>query len=245
METLYCVSKKTDHYDLDRLCKDSPDDFICKGVNNNYTTGVYGAYSGCSERQTISWVFNQLFLSKNKDPDICTSAGGIMQTPVPSNFRESDCDIFLRQAGDDGVGRITFTPNPQPRKTESQQKTALTTRIKIEVGVGVITFAILLGSLAFGVYVRWQRWKWRTASKGYVLEKAELPSESATTGTQPQIAELDSSERNELHAITLQEIEGDTRIVADPNTQVHELSSAISIAFELDSTPNRIAVRLL
>jgi hypothetical protein len=235
MESLECVSNKTDPHDTamqDRFCGSSIDAFHCSGVLENFTTGVYGTYATCMEAQKDSWILNQVFISKGRDPAICTSSNGTMQTPVPSKSRSPDCETFLRQAGPDATGKVTFTPSTTPLNISKMNNT-LAASSKVGIGVGITIFVVLLAVIAIRAYARSKGSKEAPKAEDYTFEKAEL----STHSEKPKaiVVELGSSERHELEGITAHEIGGEMRVEVDSDAQIHELGSTGNEIVKLDN----------
>jgi hypothetical protein len=235
MESLECVSNHTDPHDTamqDRFCGSSMDDFLCSGVLQNFTTGVYGTYATCMKSQKDSWILNQVFISKGRDPVICTSSNGTTQTPVPSKSRSPDCEAFLRQVGPGATGKVTFTPSTTPLNLSKMNNT-LATPSKVGIGVGITIFAMLLAIIAIQAHARSKNSKEAPKAEDYTFEKAELPTHSEKP--KAVVVELGSSEIHELEGITAQEIGGEMRFEVDSDAQIHELGSSGNKIVKLDS----------
>ncbi|KAF2674217.1 hypothetical protein BT63DRAFT_419522 [Microthyrium microscopicum] len=218
-----------DYSTFKKYCKNPYDDNLCKAVDNNYTTGVYGTYDGCTAQEQSSWILSQLYISKGRDPASCTSAGGIMKTPVAASSRQADCQSYLKQAGPDSVGKITATPAPVQEQRPANGD-ELKPATKAGIGVGISIFALICIAVGFVLYRRRQN---STGSEEEDLgfEKAELDgSEVGAAKTQPQSdippdsAELDSGERHEMATDVPHELE--TPVTGSETTAIpHEIDS--------------------
>jgi hypothetical protein len=187
------------------------------------------------ERQ--SWILNQIFVAKEKDPGICSSVGGITNTPVPSQSRAPDCDAYIRQAGADATGRIIHTPIAVSMNTIAAGHT-LEAGTRAGIAVGVTMFILLLAAIISGVYIFLKRR--RAIQKSDVIEfsKPELPDTSKSPTETPDTIQLDSSQKYELAGNTPQEMDGEANTEMDTATQIHELKSEGNEVFELDGTSN-------
>jgi hypothetical protein len=173
--------------------------------------------------ERASWVFNQLFLSGTTNTTQCNSVGGIIQTPVPSTSIPNDCEIFLRQAGPDGLGTVTFTPLPSSNPTKNNgghtNNRSLTSASKAGIGVSVVVITLLLLAM-IATYIRFQKKKKISLPpEREEFQKAELPdseiakSPSSARQQRPEIGggqmiEIDGSEKIELDASDQVEIDG-------------------------------------
>ncbi|KAL7931390.1 carbohydrate-binding module family 43 protein [Trichoderma chlorosporum] len=67
------VSSSTDSSDYGSLfnyvC--GSDQTLCDGINGNTSTGVYGAFSMCSDQDKLTYVLNQYYQKQNKDKTAC------------------------------------------------------------------------------------------------------------------------------------------------------------------------------
>jgi 1,3-beta-glucanosyltransferase GAS1 len=240
METLQCISNQTDPHDdsiISKHCENSFDNVLCLGVTDNYTTGIFGTYTGCNVMERQSWILNQIFVSKEKDPGICSSVGGITNTPVPMQSRAPDCDAYIRQAGTDATGRITYTPIAASMNTIAAGHT-LETGTRAGIAVGVTMFILLLAAVISGVYIFLKRRRAIQKSDDFEFSKPELPDTSKGPIETPDIIQLDSSQKYELTGHIPQEMEGEAKIEMDTATQIHELKSEGNEVFELDGTSN-------
>lgn len=73
-----CVVKSStstsDYSDLfDYIC--GKDSSLCAGVNGNATTGVYGAFSMCSDSEKLAYVLNAYYVKQSKASTACDFSG--------------------------------------------------------------------------------------------------------------------------------------------------------------------------
>ena len=83
----------------------------CGGILANGSTGVYGAFSGCSDIERLSYAFNQYYLNQTATNTQNTSPcdfSGTAQKVTPK--LASSCKAVVSQAGSAGTGSITSTP---------------------------------------------------------------------------------------------------------------------------------------
>jgi 1,3-beta-glucanosyltransferase GAS1 len=237
METLHCISNQTDIHNksiLDKYCKNPFNSTLCAGVKNNYTSGVYGTYTGCKTRERQSWILNQLFISNGRDTSICSSATGIIQTPIPVQARDPDCEVFLRQAGTSATGSVTFTPTNAQRNNSPLSRT-LNTGSRVGIAIGTIGFILLLFILAIGIHIRLKRRTSVSSPMDILSGKPELQDTSQNPVPRPTPFELGSSERHELEGTTAYEVAGESIVEIGSRTQIQELSARSDEIIELHS----------
>jgi hypothetical protein len=194
---------------------------LCSATRPNISEGLYPSYIFCNNTESLSWELQQQYLLNNNDSTACSSAGGVIQQAIPMTSLASDCKEFLRQAGPDGTGTITFTPTSTIQSNSlNSQPSGLKTRAKIGIGVGVGSFGILTATL-LALYWRVKRGG-RSSSQLDEYQKAELPDNSVVVPIVSEIlldgaeinelegatAELDHEQVNELCSIQVNEIDG-------------------------------------
>ncbi|GAO13549.1 uncharacterized protein UV8b_05823 [Ustilaginoidea virens] len=81
---------------------------LCKGINANTSTGVYGAYSMCSDKDKLTYVLNQYYSSNGKASTSCSFKGSA-QTQTASGSL-SHCDS-LAAASASGSGNSSASGN--------------------------------------------------------------------------------------------------------------------------------------
>jgi hypothetical protein len=186
----------------------------------------------CQYSERMSWIFNQYWLSKRRDPAACTKVGGTLKTPLWEKSAPTDCDQMMKQVGGTGTGRLLETPalpmNPDSPRLETTSALGLKRGSKI--GIGVVASAAFLFCLFLGVFF-WHRRKRNMQLKGAdssplsdgIIPKAEL-------GDTSYHSEMDSTraERAILDSKTIVEMDGDTGVVELP-TSPSELEASHSL----------------
>lgn len=109
VKTRSCVQSKNldpkDYGDIfGFICGKAPD--VCKGINGNSTTGVYGAYSMCSDSAKLSYVLDAYYNKQNKDSSACDFKG---QATLQKAASDSSCDSKLAKASDINKAVATAT----------------------------------------------------------------------------------------------------------------------------------------
>jgi hypothetical protein len=223
MNSLECYSSNDLHpvYDLQAMTSICQDDSpLCAGIRYNSTGGEYGAYNQCNVTAKSSWARNQYYLSKNKDPEACTSVNGTIQTAVVSDSQNSACNILLRQAKTDGTGTITsFPASATGLDTSRQRNGSPSNPMNTATKAGIITSVVVVGllCLALAIYFA-MRWR-RSTKKSAKNNTSELPANSASwAGGNLQI-EIEGTPKVEMAAEERWEL-------AAQDTQVHELEAA-------------------
>jgi 1,3-beta-glucanosyltransferase GAS1 len=240
MDTLQCVSTTSDSQDWGLWqslgCASSEAGSLCNGVRFDTANGIHGPYAGCNASQVRSWLLHQMFILNGSDTTKCSSAGGYIQTPIPSVSRQADCKTYLRQVGPDATGRVTFTPTADLMKVAENSQAFSGGRMsfpsKIGIGVGVSIFTVLILILAVGSIARRRRKKQAKPSETEPFSKAELPD---STKIPSEKFELDSPGKYELDGQTHFEAGGEERIELESPGQSHELGSAGHGIFEMDT----------
>jgi hypothetical protein len=169
-------------------------------------------------QEQSSWILNRLFVSKNRDPGICTSAGGTVKSALPINRLQSDCQVLLQQAGPEGTGKVTNFPSPVKSPGDSGRKLS---SLQIGLGVGLPIFASILGVI-FVLYMRRKRRvKHQNPPEGddnlvnffdnndnnLAYVKAELEDTAVVPKPKDPGLELDSSLTHEMEAPLTSEME--------------------------------------
>ncbi|KAF5136960.1 1,3-beta-glucanosyltransferase [Metarhizium anisopliae] len=86
------------------ICKASPES--CAGINGNATTGVYGAYSMCSDEEKLAYVLDAYYSSQKKAKDACDFDGS---AETQSANSDSSCSDSLAKASDTNKKAATAT----------------------------------------------------------------------------------------------------------------------------------------
>jgi hypothetical protein len=239
MDSLRCVANQIDDYNstvmLD-FCNNNNTQHFCIGIGAAFRVGAYGAFADCTTHQKFSFIANQVFLSKGKDPEACSSVGGTLKS-TPAKAQNSSCKIMFDQAGPSFTGRVTSIP----MLDDVEPRHSMSTAAKIGIVIGVLTLIVFLVTFAI---VRRRKLPKKEEAK---YEKAELAADSNNRtelayGTVDRTelseatmnpAELDSSPSQELDGQTVHEIGHDRRVETGIN--VHELGDGIPS--ELDGNP--------
>lgn len=118
----------------------------CGGILGNGTTGVYGAFSGCSDTERLSYAFNQYYLNQTATNTQNTSPcdfSGTAQKVTPK--LASSCKAVVSQAGSAGTGSITSTPTggSGTGSGSSSGTTSTSKAAAVILGVPAFDFGIL------------------------------------------------------------------------------------------------------
>ncbi|KAJ5745736.1 hypothetical protein N7520_010918 [Penicillium odoratum] len=84
------------------------EDGVMDGVTGNGTTGVYGAYSGCSTNQRLAWAMDQYYKKNGKSASACGFSGA---ATTKSATTASSCSSQLKAAGTAGTGSVSGSLN--------------------------------------------------------------------------------------------------------------------------------------
>jgi hypothetical protein len=109
VETLGCVVKSNvGPHEFGKLfeqvCGSSKG--ACDGISDNATSGEYGAYSVCSSRDQLSFVFDRYFHAHNAPA--CDFNGAA--TTKAAKIATGNCKKLIEQAGTSGTGTLTNHP---------------------------------------------------------------------------------------------------------------------------------------
>jgi hypothetical protein len=75
------------------ICGEKPE--LCKGINGNATTGVYGAYTGCDAKSKLTYVLDAYYKDQNNAADACDFKG---KAETKSGSDDSSCKDSLAEA---------------------------------------------------------------------------------------------------------------------------------------------------
>ncbi|KAJ5320280.1 hypothetical protein PENANT_c010G08026 [Penicillium antarcticum] len=104
---------------FDQVCGTSKS--ACVGISDNATAGGYGAYSVCSSRDQLSFVFDHYFHAQKGLPIACDFNGAA--TTQDAKAATGNCKKLIEQAGVAGTG--TLTNHPTAAATSKSKGTAI------------------------------------------------------------------------------------------------------------------------
>jgi hypothetical protein len=231
VSTLSCVAREDKHYS--EICASARDftkavDPACRGVVSNFSSGEFGAYSGCSVKDISSWVLNRRALNNGTTSGTCASLQAKDQVPVPMESQSHECQAYLRQIGPEGTGIVTQSPLPMKESLKSTDS-GLSGAIKAGIGIGTTMWVLLI--IAIIVWIMLRRRKKQEAARlasiqdrtpapaeaSMIVPKIELPGDNPTTKTPgTEITELDTMLPDRY------EMEGETPNEADPDSAIYE-----------------------
>lgn len=98
----------------------------CDGVTGNGTTGEYGAYSFCSDKDKLSFVMNLYYLDQDSDSSACDFDGSA--SLASSATTASACSAALKAIGTAGTGtysgNVTYATSGSSASTTSGSSTS-------------------------------------------------------------------------------------------------------------------------
>jgi X8 domain len=221
----------------------------CRGVSFNPATAQYGSFSSCELREKLSWVFNQAYALGNNDSMACTSVGGLIQDPAPAPLA-SDCQVLLRQAGTNGIGKVTSLSAPETVSINPTNTAINSSRLgigeKVAMAVGIIVALFIL----FAFLVIFFRFRVRNKpplNDDDRFEKPELPDNSNSRPEQRELHsdsldanELDGTRRYELEARHIGELHGNEIAEMQGDDGLIELAGGRNQLTELNSSRMKI-----
>jgi hypothetical protein len=139
-----------------QICYSNPSN--CFGINQNVTTGTYGAYSACNNSQQLSWIMNHDYLSNKSTSPNCDYSGWGQLKPVSPAVPQ--CQKLLDQAGPQGTGIVTTNTD-----TDQGRSRGLSSGAKAGIAIAVAFVCILVG---VGVFI---------CVKRTMAKKAPIPVE--------------------------------------------------------------------
>lgn len=158
IESLSCSVKNSSSADVygtlfDYIC--AQDSSACEGILTNGTTGVYGAYSGCTSEQQLSYVMNRYYIDQDSASTACDFGGNA--TITSSATAGSTCSSLLSEAGVSGTGSVaSVTGKSSGTGTAgSSSTTASSTSTSTKKGAasGINVPAYEFGMLHVGLYI--------------------------------------------------------------------------------------------
>ena len=156
VQNLTCVAKSNLSPDMikqefDYIC-DPAQGNNCAGILANGSTGVYGAFSGCSDNERLSYAFNQYYLNQTATNTQNTSPcdfSGTANKVTPK--LASSCKAVVSQAGSGGTGSITSTPTGSSSSGSGSTSSSTSTGKSAAVILSVPAFDF--GILKLAAYV--------------------------------------------------------------------------------------------
>lgn len=155
MDTLSCtVSDNVDEEDFGEIfgyvCGEA-DGKYCDGINRNTTNNEqYGAYSMCSAKEQLSFALDQY--SKTV-PNGCDFEGKAKTKTAKSDV-PSNCKSLLEQAGDEGTGTLTASPNNGGQGGQQSSKAAASGLTVPQFNAGLFGLGIyVVGAMLSGMAV--------------------------------------------------------------------------------------------
>jgi hypothetical protein len=139
--TLSCVPKSglaTDKFGdiFDYICGAKPE--ACDGINGNATTGVYGSFSMCSDKQKLGYVLNQYYNLLDGASSACDFDGEAVTTKAAG--ASSSCSAALSSAS----AAASSTGSSASSSASASDSFARPMSVKS---------AFTVGNLAIGAYV--------------------------------------------------------------------------------------------
>ncbi|KAI1909133.1 hypothetical protein LOZ39_004530 [Ophidiomyces ophidiicola] len=119
----------------------------CAGIATDAIKGAYGAYSMCNPKEQLSFAMNAYFQEqsgKGNGQNACDFGGNARkQSPVSPS---GNCDSLIKQAGKDGTGSVTSSPNASGSKSAASPMTIPSFNFNI-LNIGAYLFcAIIAGA---------------------------------------------------------------------------------------------------
>lgn len=88
----------------------------CAGIGANGTSGVYGGYSFCRDKDKLSFVLNMYYKSQGSSKDACNFSGS---ASLQSATTQAACSQALSQVGTLGTGSATVSISSVSRSSNS------------------------------------------------------------------------------------------------------------------------------
>ncbi|KAJ6017052.1 hypothetical protein N7451_000431 [Penicillium sp. IBT 35674x] len=123
------------------------EDGVMDGVIGNGTSGVYGAYSGCSANQRLAFAMDQYYKKNGKSASACGFSGA---ATTKSATTASACSSQLKAAGTAGTGTVSGSLNAGSTATGSGSSSGATS--SGAAGVSTSPQAVFIGAWQTGLY---------------------------------------------------------------------------------------------
>ncbi|OAX80623.1 hypothetical protein ACJ72_05036, partial [Emergomyces africanus] len=119
---------------------------VCAGIAKNPEEGIYGAYSMCDPHEQLAFAYDTYYKQQNMARDACDFGGAAhLQTPTKAT---GACANLLKQAGDDGTGSVTSSPNGGPASGTKSSAAFATTIPAFNMGLLSVGAYVVCGVLA-------------------------------------------------------------------------------------------------
>jgi hypothetical protein len=240
MSSLECTGASLDyaasHIAITAQCPTIDSD-MCRGIFYTQSTGQWGSYTFCNHTEQASWVLNQVFISKNRDPAACTSAGGALQQPTKTEQPQEDCSVYLKQIGPDGLGNVTVTPTPMSSTHTKEGSGGLSTGLRAAIAVSVTVFLLFLLSIFGALWFCLRRRRQRAIQASEDAKKNGLEAEQSSSANDNGKNQQDGLPLAELDGeVVPMEIDGLAKVEMDTNGPV-ELEGGERLELEGDHVP--------
>jgi hypothetical protein len=120
-----------------------PGTTACNGISGNTSTGVYGAYIGCSDQQKLGYVLDQYYKGQKSAADACNFNGQAAINKAPSTGGSCSAAISSANAANSAAATAT-KPAASSTGTAGSKNMAAPVSIKALFSIG---------DVAVGLYV--------------------------------------------------------------------------------------------
>lgn len=149
MDTLSCAvdtnkaDEEEDYGDMFGVICGEEEGKYCAGINRNTTSsqGSYGAWSMCNPTQQLSFILHKY---SEAFPDTGCDFDGKAAPKTASSNTPDNCKTMLDQAGPEGTGTVTSSPNNQG----SSSKGAASGLTIPQFSTGVFGLGLYVGAAA-------------------------------------------------------------------------------------------------
>lgn len=134
---------------FDFIC--SEDEAACAGIVTNPETGIYGAYSMCSDKQKVAYVMNEYYQNQDQTSDACDHDG--LGEIVDAPGADSTCSAGLSAAESVNEHAATATVAPASSGSAGGDDDEEDDDESFGVASRRMDMAFTLGDYAVGLYV--------------------------------------------------------------------------------------------